>query len=90
MTTHPLYEAKDQEGIVYGPKIKSWGGWPQDVVPELRRLNNRRELRFDWPQRVFRCADCLDFIDSRGVAACKLNGAWICDDCIVKRVREQP
>jgi hypothetical protein len=86
---HPLYEGQDQDGIVYGPRVKSWEGWPADVLETLRAWNRLRELSFPYVSRVFSCPFCEDYIDHRGTTCCRLNGTLICDDCLVAKARRE-
>lgn len=84
---HTLYEGRDHDAIVYGPKVKSWGGWPQDVEPQIRAANRRGDLSFVYLSRIFTCPGCGDFIDSRGSTACRFHGGLLCDDCLVAEMR---
>jgi hypothetical protein len=83
LIVHPLYEGKDEDGIVYGPKVKSWAGWPAEAVDELRAMNKRGDLSFVYLRNIFTCPGCGDFIDNRGSTACRYHGGLLCDDCMV-------
>lgn len=82
-----LYEGIDQDGIAYGPRVKSWEGWPDDVRETLRAWNRSGALSFLWSQRVFQCPECARYVDNRGTTACRLGDETVCDDCIVAKAR---
>ncbi len=84
---HAFYAGRDHDGIVYGPRIKSWNGWPADVVEKLRELNKARRVRFIFVSHIYECGGCHDYIDSLGVAACHFDGVFLCDDCVVEAAR---
>lgn len=74
--------------------IKSWGGWPEDVVPVLRVWNNRRRLRFDssgmlrvngYPVAI--CAECGEPYKMHSYAGATLDGKPHCDDCVIVLAR---
>jgi hypothetical protein len=78
-------------------RIKSWGGWPEDVEPILRRWNKRRGLRFGYaPGRstvngvvYFMCADCGRFIQSLHYMDAVLSGRPYCEDCLIALARTE-
>ena len=77
--------------------IKSWAGWPGDVVETIRRWNRQGRLSFvylramwggyatGFEARTFKCSDCAGFFNPSGSTACRLDGALYCDDCIITR-----
>lgn len=76
--------------------INSWDGWPEDVVGALRRWNSghlsfRRSATgslFSPVYAVFKCEDCEEFCETHPHGAAVLDGAWLCDDCLIARARE--
>lgn len=87
-TAGSLYKWKDEDGVVYGPRVRSWGGWPDDIRDEVRRWNSARGLSFVYlHQRVFECDDCHRYIDHDGSTVCSLKGVLLCDDCLAARAR---
>jgi predicted RNA-binding Zn-ribbon protein involved in translation (DUF1610 family) len=84
---HELYEGPDEDGIFYNSKVRSWGGWPEDVVERLRAWNRNGHLSFVYLSRIFTCPGCGDFIDSRGSTAARFFEGLLCDDCLVFEAR---
>lgn len=91
-------ETREESGVTvyWRSRIASWAGWPSDVVEALRTWNKDRRLRFVGmdtigripPQPTFKCPDCERFINPSGSTAAKLDGALVCDDCVILRVRK--
>lgn len=65
-------------------RIKSWDGWPEDVVAALRDANKRKVLSFVYtlPNSIFKCEACLVWHMVPGTVAV-LNGEALCDDCLI-------
>ncbi len=64
--------------------ITTWGQWPADVEPLLKRWNRGKGLRFGGGG-VFKCDDCAEFCTQPLRA--ELRGQPLCDDCLIQRGR---
>jgi hypothetical protein len=72
--------------------INTWSGWPDDVRDTLRSWNGKgssHRLSFIWygASSVFKCTDCEEFCAVHRHGAARLDGDWLCDDCLVARAR---
>jgi predicted RNA-binding Zn-ribbon protein involved in translation (DUF1610 family) len=69
-------------------RILSWEGWPEDVVEIVRYWNRDKRLRFNYTSLTFKCPDCSRFVNAKGSTAARLDGAYVCDDCVIRRARK--
>lgn len=72
-------------------KINSWYQWPGDVRGILHEWNKRKEgnrLSFPYNNFVFKCIDCKEFCEPHSTTTARLDGDFICDDCLIKKARE--
>lgn len=83
----PIYPfpLKPKSGIV------CWGDWPDEVVDAIRRWNGGKgghRLSFHGSHGVFKCPRCEQFCEP-DTAACILDGAPHCDECVMALAREE-
>lgn len=83
------------------PIIKSWGGWPEDVEPTLKRWNKgvgghtlsfytiSRWGGFDtgFAALTKKCSECEGFFNQTN-AGWLDKRRWVCDDCLIVLARE--
>lgn len=101
---HPLYKRQVIVAgvpILVQPIVRDWTGWPADVRKVLHKWNNKRRLRFAYCGAMWggygsgfealtcKCVECGSFFNSSGTTACRLDGRWVCDDCIVTLARAE-
>ena len=87
--------------ISFKSSIRSWNGWPEDVVETVRRWNHKsggHNLTFGYLPQItrsdtgfnqvtFKCVRCDGFFNAHGSTACVLDGKYHCDDCIIRLAR---
>lgn len=70
--------------------LKMWNGGRGVPGKRRARLTFRRTSSgsiFEPSVNVFKCEDCSAFCKSHSCGAAVLDGAWLCDDCLIARAR---
>jgi hypothetical protein len=68
-----------------------WGQWPATVEPTLREWNRGRTHRLTFVRMsvTFKCPDCDRFCCPHRHGAARLDGEFVCDDCLIQRAASE-